>query len=87
MLHVIFTRLCHGHLNVCVGDRSRRSEEIVKNLELRLLNAIIIIIFIIIIIVVVVFVAVIIIIFTIIIIIIIKVKSQFSLAVWELWLT
>ena len=36
MLHVICTRLCPGHLSVRVGDGSRRSEEIVQNLELRL---------------------------------------------------
>ena len=36
VLHVICTRLRPGHLSVCVGDGSRRSEEIVKNLELRL---------------------------------------------------
>ena len=41
MLHVIYTRLCPGHLSVRVGDGSRRSEEIVKTtncaLELQLL--------------------------------------------------
>ena len=46
------SRLRHDHLNLHVGDKSRRSEEIVKNLDLRLsvrsllvlFNAIIIII-------------------------------------------
>ena len=38
---MICTRLRSGHLSVHVGDGSRRIEEIVKNLELRL-NAIII---------------------------------------------
>ena len=33
VLHVICTRLRPGHLSVCVGDGSRCSEEIVKNLE------------------------------------------------------
>ena len=36
VLHVICTRLRLGLLSVHVGDGSRRSEEIVKNLELRL---------------------------------------------------
>ena len=44
MLHVVSARcaardlhaVAPGLLNVCVGDSSRRSEEIVKNLELRL---------------------------------------------------
>ena len=36
MLHVICTRLRPGHLSVRVGDSSRRCEEIVTNLELRL---------------------------------------------------
>ena len=35
VLHVICTRLCPGH-SVHVGDGSQRSEEIVKNLKLRL---------------------------------------------------
>ena len=30
MLHVIYTWLCPGHLSVCVGDSSRRSEKVVK---------------------------------------------------------
>ena len=30
VLHVMFTRLCLGHLSVCVGDSLRRSEETVK---------------------------------------------------------
>ena len=34
MLHVLCTRLRPGHLSVHVGDSLRRSEEIVKNLEL-----------------------------------------------------
>ena len=33
MLHVFFTQLRPGHLNVCVEDSSRRAEKIVKNLE------------------------------------------------------
>ena len=36
MLHVICSRLHPGHLSVCVGDSSGRSEEIAKNLELHL---------------------------------------------------
>ena len=36
VLHVICTRLRLGHLSVRVGDSSRCSEEIVKNLESRL---------------------------------------------------
>ena len=36
VLHVMCTWLLPGQLNVCVGDSSRCSEEIVKNLELRL---------------------------------------------------
>ena len=45
MLHVIYTRFLPGHLSVRVGDGSRRSEEIVNNLELFApLNEIIIII-------------------------------------------
>ena len=44
ILHVMSARcvardlhtVAPGHLNVCVGDRSRHSEEIVKNLEWRL---------------------------------------------------
>ena len=36
VLHVICTRVRSGHLGVHVGDGSRRSEEIVKNLALRL---------------------------------------------------
>ena len=35
-LHVICTRLRQGNLSVHAGDGSPRSEEIVKNLELRL---------------------------------------------------
>ena len=34
VLHVICTQLRLGHLKVRVGDSLRRSEEIVKNLEL-----------------------------------------------------
>ena len=34
MLHVVYTRLHHGHLSVCVGDCSRHSEQIIKNLKL-----------------------------------------------------
>ena len=34
MLHVVCTQFHMGHLSVRVGDSSRRSEEIVKNLEL-----------------------------------------------------
>ena len=33
VLHMMCTRLRPGHLSVRVGDGSRRSEEIVKNLE------------------------------------------------------
>ena len=36
MLHVICTRLRTDHLSIRVGDDSRRSEETVKHLELRL---------------------------------------------------
>ena len=36
MMLVICTRLRPGHLSVRVGDGSRRSEEIIKNLVLRL---------------------------------------------------
>ena len=36
MLHMISTRLRPGHLSIRVWDGSRRNEEIVKNLELRL---------------------------------------------------
>ena len=36
MLHVICTRLCPGLLSTRARDGSRRSEETVKNLELRL---------------------------------------------------
>ena len=36
MLYVICTRLHPGHLSIPVGDGSRCSEEIVKNLKLRL---------------------------------------------------
>ena len=36
VLHVICTRLRPGHLSVRVGDSSQRTEEIVKNLDLRL---------------------------------------------------
>ena len=36
VLHVICTRLCPGHLSICVRDGSQRSEENVKYLELRL---------------------------------------------------
>ena len=35
-MHVICTQLRPGHLSVRVVDNSRRSEEIVKNLELHL---------------------------------------------------
>ena len=44
MLYVICTRLCPGHLSVCVGDSSWRCEEIVKKSRIAPLNAIIIII-------------------------------------------
>ena len=44
VLHVICTRLLPGHLSVLVGDSSRRSEKIVKNLALRLWMSFIIII-------------------------------------------
>ena len=53
MLHVMSARCvaCDlhtiGHLSVCVVDGSQRSEEIVKNLELRPFSVVIIIIFII----------------------------------------
>ena len=36
VLHVICTRLRKGHLSVRVGEDLRRSDEIVKNLKLRL---------------------------------------------------
>ena len=36
MLLVICTQLRLGHLSIRVGDSSRRSEEIVKNLEFHL---------------------------------------------------
>ena len=32
MLHVIFSRLCLGHLSVHVGDSSRCSKEIIKKI-------------------------------------------------------
>ena len=38
MLHVICTQLRPDHLGVLVGDSSRRSEELVKCLELRLFH-------------------------------------------------
>ena len=60
MLHVICTRLRTGHFSVRVGDSSRRSEETVRSLELRLAIIIIIIIIIIIVVVVVVVVVVVI---------------------------
>ena len=44
VLYVICTWLCLGHLSVCVGDSSRCSEEIGKNLKLCLFNSIVIII-------------------------------------------
>ena len=48
MLHVICTQFRPGHLNACVGDSLRRSEEIEKKSWIAPLNAIIIIIIIII---------------------------------------